>query len=140
MRLTIALSVFTFVGTMKFQRNSCLRWIASLCLMAAIGGFPDLNAVERPNILFAISDDQSWMHTGANGDSSIRTPAFDRVAREGVRFEFAYCASPSCAPSRAALLTGRHIWQLEEGGILFGVLKPDAYPVFCRRRRNRPGG
>ena len=44
-------------------------------------------------------------------------------------FTHAYCAAPSCAPSRAAILTGRHIWQLEEGGILFGILKAK-FPVF----------
>ena len=37
-----------------------------------------------PNILFAISDDQSWMHAGAYGDKATRTPVFDRIAREGV--------------------------------------------------------
>ena len=89
-------------------------------------------AASRPNILFAISDDQSWMHAGAYGDRGIQTPAFDRIANEGVRFDYAYCAAPSCAPSRAALLTGRHIWQIEEGGILFGILKPSVYPVFTR--------
>jgi N-sulfoglucosamine sulfohydrolase len=87
-------------------------------------------AADRPNILFAISDDQSWMHVGAYGDRGIQTPAFDRVAKEGVRFDYAYCAAPSCAPSRAAILTGRHIWQIEEGGNLFGILKPADFPVF----------
>jgi N-sulfoglucosamine sulfohydrolase len=77
-----------------------------------------------PNILFAISDDQSWMHAGANGDAAIKTPAFDRIAKEGVLFRHAYCAAPSCAPSRAAILTGKPIWQLEEGGLLFGILQP----------------
>ena len=97
--------------------------------------FARLDAADRPNILLAISDDQSWMHAGANGDQWIKTPAFDRIANEGVRFEFAYCASPSCAPSRAALLTGRHMWQIEEGGNLFGILKPDVYPVFTQSLR-----
>ncbi len=77
----------------------------------------------RPNILFAISDDQSWMHASAYGDPATKTPAFDRVAREGVLFRHAYAAAPSCAPSRSAILTGRNIWELEEGGILFGILK-----------------
>ena len=77
----------------------------------------------RPNILFAISDDQSAMHAGAYGDTSVHTPAFDRVAVEGVLFNFAFTAAPSCAPSRSAILTGRNIWELEEGGILLGVLR-----------------
>ena len=71
---------------------------------------------KRPNILFAISDDQSWPHTGAYGAAGVNTPAFDRVASEGVLFENAFCAAPQCSPNRAAILTGRNIWQLEEAG------------------------
>ena len=77
----------------------------------------------QPNILFAISDDQSAMHAGAYGDVATLTPAFDRVAREGVLFNFAFTAAPSCTPSRSAILTGRNIWELEEGGILLGLLR-----------------
>ena len=42
-----------------------------------------LSADQRPNILFCISDDQSYAHTGANGDPVVKTPAFDLVAKEG---------------------------------------------------------
>ncbi len=90
---------------------------------------------KRPNILLAISDDQSWMHVGAYGDKGTRTPAFDRVAREGVLFTHAYAACPSCAPSRSAILTGRPIWQLGTGGVLMGVLKNE-YDLFTLRLRD----
>jgi len=70
----------------------------------------------RPNILVAISDDQSWIHTSASGCRSIATPNFDRVAKEGVLFNNAICASPGCSPSRASILTGRYPWQLEQAG------------------------
>lgn len=70
--------------------------------------------VSRPNILFAIADDWSFGHAGAYGATRVRTPAFDRVAREGVLFTRAYTPNAKCAPSRAILLTGRHSWQLEE--------------------------
>ena len=70
----------------------------------------------RPNILLAISDDQSWLHAGAYGDRGVDTPTFDRIARQGVLFNNAFAASPGCSPSRAALLTGRHTWQNEEAG------------------------
>jgi N-sulfoglucosamine sulfohydrolase len=70
---------------------------------------------ERPNIVLAVADDLSWAHTGATGDRYVRTPAFDRVAREGVLFTHAFCGAPSCAPSRAAMLTGQEIWRLEQG-------------------------
>ncbi|MGH9374296.1 MAG: sulfatase family protein [Vicinamibacterales bacterium] len=68
----------------------------------------------RPNILFAIADDWSFGHAGAYGTTWVRTPAFDRVARDGVLFTHAYTPNAKCAPSRAILLTGRQSWQLEE--------------------------
>ncbi|MFN9912141.1 MAG: sulfatase-like hydrolase/transferase, partial [Pirellulaceae bacterium] len=55
---------------------------------------------QRPNILLCISDDQSWAHVGAMGDPVVQTPAFDRVAKEGLLFTHAFCDAPSCAPSR----------------------------------------
>lgn len=69
---------------------------------------------QRPNILFCISDDQSWMHAGAYGCTWVKTPGFDRVAREGLLFLNAYTPNAKCAPSRACILTGRNTWQLEE--------------------------
>jgi len=83
----------------------------------------------RPNILLAISDDQSWRDTGAYGHQTLRTPAFDRIAREGALFTHGYCPAPQCSPSRAALLTGRNIWQLEEAGT-HDSLFPSKYAVY----------
>ena len=70
----------------------------------------------RPNILFCISDDQSYPHATAYGAKFVNTPAFDRVAREGVLFHNAFAPSPGCSPCRAATLTGRHTWQIENAG------------------------
>src|SRR5262249_30424808 len=83
----------------------------------------------RPNILFALADDWSWPHAGVYGDKVVKTPTFDRVAREGVLFNRTYCVSPSCTPSRAAILTGQTIHRLEEGGNLWGIL-PKRYEVY----------
>ncbi len=69
-----------------------------------------------PNILLAISDDQSWPYASAYGIQGIETPNFDRLAKEGVLFNNAFVAAPQCSPSRAAILTGKNIWQLEEAG------------------------
>ena len=69
---------------------------------------------ERPNILFAIADDWSYGHAGAYGCKWVSTPAFDRIAREGILFNRAYTPNAKCAPSRAIILTGRNSWQLEE--------------------------
>jgi N-sulfoglucosamine sulfohydrolase len=83
----------------------------------------------RPNILFAIADD--WgAHAGAYGDEVVKTPTFDGIAKEGVLFEHAYISSPSCAPSRAAILTGQWHWRLDEAANLYGSipLKNPVYP------------
>jgi N-sulfoglucosamine sulfohydrolase len=84
---------------------------------------------KRPNILFAIADDWSWPHAGAYGDKVVRTPTFDRIAREGVRFTHTYCAAPSCSPSRASVLTGQMFWRLEEAANLWSTL-PAKFPVY----------
>lgn len=94
--------------------------IAILIALSFLGNWA--NADERPNILFCISDDQSYSHTGANGDPVVQTPAFDRIAREGLRFTRAFCDAPTCGPSRSAILTGQHIWRLEEAGNIHSTL------------------
>jgi N-sulfoglucosamine sulfohydrolase len=71
---------------------------------------------QKPNILFAIRDDQSFPHTSFAGCKFIKTPAFDRIAREGVYFINCITGSPGCAPSRSSLVTGRHHWQNEQSG------------------------
>ena len=67
----------------------------------------------KPNILFALADDWSYGHAGAYGCTWVKTPAMDRVAREGLLFTQAYTPCGKCAPSRASILTGRNPWQLK---------------------------
>ena len=86
----------------------------------------------QPNILIAISDDQSYPHASAYGASFVSTPAFDRIARDGLLFTAAYAGSPGCAPSRAALLTGLHHWQLGMAGT-HGSRFPRQYVTFMDR-------
>ncbi|MDN5203418.1 sulfatase [Fulvivirgaceae bacterium BMA10] len=75
------------------------------------------NTLKKPvNILFAISDDQSYPYAGAYGNKTVHTPAFNSVAKQGILFTNAFAASPGCAPSRSAILTGRYPWQNEEAG------------------------
>jgi N-sulfoglucosamine sulfohydrolase len=84
---------------------------------------------QRPNILFAIADDWGWPHAGVYGDPVVRTPAFDRIAREGILFNHAYVSSPSCTPSRNAILTGQYHWRLGSGADLWSTLDP-SIPVY----------
>ena len=62
----------------------------------------------RPNILFILTDDQGAWAMGCAGNSEIRTPDLDRLARTGTRFENFFCVSPACTPSRYNYLTGRY--------------------------------
>ena len=101
-------------------------WLALLFTLASVA---PLAAEERPNILFAIADDWGWPHAGAYGDAVVKTPTFDRLAKEGVMFRHAFISSPSCTPSRAAILTGQWHWRLEESANLHSTLQTQ-FPVY----------
>jgi uncharacterized sulfatase len=96
------------------------QWLLVLTILSQLILFgcqsTDSNTNPRPNILFAISDDQSWIHTSFAGSDWVQTPAFDRVAENGIYFANCYAGSPGCAPSRSALVTGRYHWQNEQAG------------------------
>ncbi len=83
----------------------------------------------RPNILFAIADDWSNGHAGVFSCAFVETPAFDRVASEGVLFRNCFTSNPKCSPCRASILTGRNTWQLDEACCHFGVF-PKRWPVY----------
>jgi len=70
----------------------------------------------RPNVLIAMSDNQSYPYAGAYGDKSVETPGFDFIAGEGILFNNAFVSSPGCASSRSSILTERYPWQNEEAG------------------------
>ena len=110
--------------------SSLVRLVLLLGAVLASGLGARQPAPSRPNILVIIADDWSYPNAGAYGDRVVNTPAFDRVAREGVLFRNAFAAAPSCTPSRASLLTGRAVHQLGEGGNLWGFLPSrfDVYP------------
>jgi len=61
----------------------------------------------RPNILVIMTDQQFAGAMSCAGNADLKTPAMDRLAMNGVRFENAYCANPLCVPSRTAMMTGK---------------------------------
>lgn len=82
-----------------------MRYAASICLLAVSSS---LSAMERPNILFILSDDQRDSTFSGMGHPWVETPNIDSLLSKGVRFENAYIAEPTCRPSRAAILLGCH--------------------------------
>jgi arylsulfatase len=87
-------------------RVSLLVLIAVLATPAAR---PQEPAPRRaPNVVLLLADDLGYGEVGSYGQTKIRTPHLDRLAREGMRFTQHYSGSPVCAPSRCVLLTGFH--------------------------------
>src|SRR3712207_5697532 len=63
---------------------------------------------ERPNIVYIMTDDHTAQMLSAYGNSPIKTPNLDRMARDGVLFRHSFVANSLSGPSRACLMTGKH--------------------------------
>jgi arylsulfatase len=87
---------------------------------------------KRPNILFIFSDQHRHDALGCAGNDLIQTPNIDQLAATGVRFTDAWCQSPICQPSRAALITGRYPHEL---GVMrnFGPDMDSNWPTFMKQ-------
>ena len=118
---------------MKSANRVFLILISAAILLIQTGCKKDAHI--RPNILFAIADDWGWPHAGAYGDPVVQTPAFDRVAQEGILFNHAYISAPSCTPSRNAILTGQYHWRLGPGASLWSTLDETTpvYPILLEQ-------
>ena len=81
---------------------------------------------DRPNILLITSDQQHYDTLGVT-NPRIRTPALDRLAAEGTRFERAYCPNPTCTPTRASMITG--LMPSEHGAWSLGTKLFEDVPV-----------
>lgn len=99
-----------------------MRVLSFLCLaLLLIVTCPSFGAEPRPNVVLFLADDLDWADCSINGGRDIRTPNMERLAKDGMTFSHAFVASPSCAPSRAALLTGLHC---ARNGAMFNHQKP----------------
>lgn len=88
----------------------------------------------QPNLIFFLTDNHNRDFLGAAGHTVVQTPNLDRIARSGVRFNNAYCATTLCCPSRAAIATGRYPHQT---GYWDNALMYDGrYPTWHHRLRD----
>ena len=94
-----------------------------LAIMLLLTSFAD--AADRPNILFIIGDNWRYPTAGILGDPMAKTPAFDRVASEGVLFTHTFNPVPSCSPTRSCLLTGKAAHQLGARASLYSDFPKD---------------
>ena len=82
-------------------------WQCLVAVALAEDPAPTNAAPVKPNVIFILTDDQGYGDLSAHGHPLLKTPNFDRMHNEGVRFDNFY-VSPSCSPTRAALLSGMH--------------------------------
>lgn len=105
------------------------RLLGAAALAATAARSGPAQTARRPNILFIIFDDWGHQHAGAYGCTFLKTPNFDRVAREGVLFKNCFTSNPKCSPCRATILTGRNSWQLKEAINHYSIFPPE-FAVF----------
>jgi len=80
----------------------------ALLALAAAAGIASPAAPRPPNVVFVLADDLGYGDLGCYGQTRIRTPHLDKLAKDGVRFTQCYAGSTVCAPSRCARMTGLH--------------------------------
>ena len=76
--------------------------VAALVIFALPAG-----AADPPNVVLVMADDQGWGDMAYNGHPHLKTPNFDALAKEAVRFDNFHAAAPVCSPTRASVMTGR---------------------------------
>ena len=88
------------------------RAILLLLALLSISG-PDIQAKEKPNVLFIMIDDLGWKDVGFMGSTYYETPNVDAIAANGMRFMNAYTASPLCSATRTSIMSGT--WPARNG-------------------------
>jgi len=116
--------------------NPVLRTIVAVLLLSLSGTFGAATG-RRSNILFAFADDwgrHASIYAQVEGAGSmndvIRTPNFDRIAREGVLFTRAFVTAPSCTPCRSSILSGQYFWRTGWAAILQGAVWDSSIPAY----------
>ena len=129
----------------------CVAQIARhLCCIALLAGAhqahavdsPGGTSVDRPNILFILTDDQRWNTLRCMGDTSIETPNIDRLAKEGVLFKNHFVTTSICCCSRASILTGQYMRRHDVHDFdtpLTATQWSQTYPALLRQAGYRTG-
>lgn len=101
---------------MSRQSFICGLFLLALLFGAAPFHFPLAQKAQSPNVIFILADDLGYGDLGSYGQKLIQTPNLDKLAREGQRFTQFYAGSTVCAPSRAVLMTGKHMGHVSVRG------------------------
>ncbi len=91
------------------MKNSNFGWMIAFGCAITIQTYAEKPPLtKRPNVLFIMSDQHNALALGCYGNSEISTPNLDRLAKQGVRFQSAFCQTGQCVPSRYSIWTGRY--------------------------------
>ena len=95
---------------MQMERREFLKAVGAGVCLAASGcvSAPGAASTGKPNIVLCMADDQGWGDMAYNGHPVLKTPNFDAMAAEALRFDRFYAAAPVCSPTRGSVMTGRH--------------------------------
>ncbi|CAL1516824.1 sulfatase [Chitinophaga sp. MM2321] len=95
------------------SRNFFFGWVV-LTFLTACGTVPDKATGNlQPNIVLILSDDHSAPYLSCYDHPDLKTPNIDKIAKRGVRFDRAYTTAPQCVLSRASIMTGRNVLDLQ---------------------------
>ena len=93
---------------MKIAHSVLLMTLLSICTVFNSQVLLAQKKNQKPNIIFILADDLGYGDVGFNGQTKIKTPNLDALAKEGMVFKNHYAGSTVCGPSRACLMTGKH--------------------------------
>lgn len=120
-------------GIRAFHLRKAFTHVAALAaVMVTLWSSPTVWSAGPPNIVMILADDLSWVDTSVQMHPNLassksdfhQTPRLEQLAAQGMRFSDAYSAAPVCAPTRAALLTGRSPAQLQMADLSFTISQP----------------
>lgn len=119
------------------MKTTMPRWATAAAIAAFVLLRVPLHAAERPNLLFCFADDwgryasvYATVESRASVNQVLRTPAIDRIARQGVLFKNAFVTAPSCTPCRSSLLSGQYFFRTGRGAILQGAVWDATIPTY----------
>ena len=108
--------------------------LAALVSLGVVGPAPAAGPA-KPNIVVIISDDHGYLDSSVSGDTDVRTPNLERLAKDGMTFTHMFAPSPSCSPSRTAMLTG--LMPARNGAERNHALKKSGIPSLIENLRNQ---
>lgn len=97
-----------FNSTIFYMKSNCMFLLIVLASVFLGCKQPNVKSVEKPNVIFLLTDDQRWDALGVMGNTIIETPNLDALANDGILFKNAYVTTSICCVSRASILTGQY--------------------------------